>query len=72
MRLFLFLIGIVSLATASAWVISLVFFVFGEGGYPGAIAYVPMWAFLPSVFVPLFHRSRPVRRFFKQIEKTFL
>ena len=71
-KVVLFLMGVASLSLASVWVLSLVLFVFGDSPYPGAVARLPGWVFAPSIFVPLFHRSRSVERFFEETEKILM
>ncbi len=57
----MFLVGCVSFALFLTWVVSGVVFTFGNGAYPGAIAYVPKWIFSFSPFV-LLYNARAVRR----------
>ncbi len=69
-RIFLFLVGLVSFTLFLAWGIGAFFFVMGDSSHYGAVAYMPHWVFLLSVFI-VFYRSRPVQRFFTKVERVF-
>lgn len=58
---FLFFIGLCSTTLLVVYIISLFFFVFGEGNYPGAIVFVPRWIFILSPFVFL-EKNKEVRK----------
>ncbi len=64
------LIGTVAFVLSLSWGISLVFFVFGEGGYPGVIARLPFWIFPLSVLM-VFWKTRDAEEFLEEIIDRF-
>lgn len=70
MIVLLFLMGVASAILFFTWGLSLILFALGGSPHMGAIANVPKWIFLFSVFI-LFYRTRPVEEFLQKIEKTF-
>lgn len=66
----LYLVGLTALTLFIGWGVSFWIIVLGDSPNHGAIAYVPHWIFIFSIFLVL-HRSRPVREFYEKIEKRF-
>ncbi|MDD5552177.1 MAG: hypothetical protein PHI88_03420 [Candidatus Pacebacteria bacterium] len=64
----LFLVGFGTSVALGFWIFALVMYVFGEMSDPGAITNFPLWAFVFVAFVPLFWRTKPVRRMFKVVD----
>ena len=58
----LFFLGLTSFALLLGWCFSAFLFIFGDSPYPGAIAYLPRWVFIPSIFI-LLYGSKPVQKF---------
>jgi len=69
MVVFLFLLGMTSAILFFGWGLSLILFALGSSPHMGAIANVPKWIFLFSVFI-LLYRTRPVEKFFQEIERA--
>ena len=68
--LLLYFVGLTALTLFIGWGMGFILFVIGDSPHPGAIAYAPRSFFFLSIFL-VFHRSRPVREFYKKMEKIF-
>ncbi len=69
-RIFLFLVGLVSFILFLVWGFGMFLFAMGDSPHYGAVAYIPHWIFYFSVLI-VFYRSRPVQRLFTKVERVF-